>query len=311
MPCTKMRGQGGVAVVYREELRILITICKTDAHNRYMWIKLDIKPKPMFIAGCYIPHRESPFYDAFNVEKNDPFEALYADVNTYAQEGMIMLIGDMNGRIANAQMQMVDLMTPPMLEHNEMLDPTWKRCSKDLTTNPQGIALLSMMTSLQLIAVNGTKKFEKLGECTCYTANHGKSVIDYVLIANEASHIVSNFTIGQRSSNSDHTPIHVWLMYLRGRTPQLQGWHMLVDGSPDHMEQEYVEDTMLICKYEPYTLDRLQSTLSVSVVPVNLLSIGTSHQVLWLAWTMYAVGESSRVLLGLLQVRPVDTWDFV
>lgn len=255
MPCTKMRGQGGVAVIYREALRKLITICKTDAYNRYIWIKLDIKPTPMFIAGCYIPHRESPFYEAFNVGKNEPFEDMYADISTYAQEGMIMLIGDMNARIANAQMQMVDLMTPPMLEHNEILDPQWERCSKDLTTNPQGIALLSMMTSLQLIAVNGTNKFEKSGECTCYTANHGKSVIDYVLIANEASHIVSNFTIGQRSSNSDHTPIHVWLKAPNQKgqkQPHAQSWTYKMQADKKRMYADYLDNALAHITMPPH-----------------------------------------------------------
>ncbi|MCO5608978.1 hypothetical protein L7F22_063197 [Adiantum nelumboides] len=51
-------------------------------------------------------------------------------------------------------------------------------------------------------------------------------------------------------------------LHLRGRTPQLQGLHMPVDGSPDLQEQVYVDDTMLFCQYAPDTLDRRQSTLS-------------------------------------------------
>ncbi|MCO5558501.1 hypothetical protein L7F22_012086 [Adiantum nelumboides] len=50
-------------------------------------------------------------------------------------------------------------------------------------------------------------------------------------------------------------------LYLRGRTPQIQGLPMPIDGSPDLVEQEYVDDTMIFCQYDSDTLDRLQSTL--------------------------------------------------
>ncbi|MCO5557498.1 hypothetical protein L7F22_011063 [Adiantum nelumboides] len=67
---------------------------------------------------------------------------------------------------------------------------------------------------------------------------------------------------------------------------------------------------MLLCQYAPDTFDSLQSALSVFVVPVDLTSTSTSHQVSWLALRMFADGKSSRVLLGLLRARHVDTWGF-
>ncbi|MCO5612476.1 hypothetical protein L7F22_066744 [Adiantum nelumboides] len=36
-------------------------------------------------------------------------------------------------------------------------------------------------------------------------------------------------------------------LYLKGRTPQIQGLHMPIDGSPDLVEQEYVDDTVIFC----------------------------------------------------------------
>ena len=94
-----------------------------------------------------------------------------------------MLIGDMNACIAHAQMQVVDFMTYPKDENKrDVIDPMWERCSKNLVTNPQGVALLSMMTSMQLVALNGKQGFANLRECTCYTANKGMSTIDYALI---------------------------------------------------------------------------------------------------------------------------------
>ena len=233
MPNKKMRGQGGVAVMYKEELKTMISVCKTDAYKRYIWIKIETGPKtkPMYIAGCYIPHRESPFYCAFNVEKNSPFEDLYADVNKYAQEGNVMLMGDMNARIGHAQMQVVDLLAQIDItnEWNEkdVTESMWERCSKDLVTNPQGIALLSLLTSMQLVVLNGTQCFENSGDNTCYTANKGMSTIDYALIDYRAAHIVQKFKIGDRSPNSDHTPIHAWIKMQASKgqaQPQTKTW---------------------------------------------------------------------------------------
>ncbi|MCO5610249.1 hypothetical protein L7F22_064485 [Adiantum nelumboides] len=161
---------------------------------------------------------------------------------------MVMLIGDMNARIAHAQMQIVDLMTPPSLEHkSDILDPIWKRCSKDPVTNPQGVALLSMMTSLQLIAVNGTNRFANSGECTCYTANKGMSAIDYALITHEDSHFVSNFTIGERSPNSDHTPIHVCLRVHTqkgSKQPHARSWTYKMQIDKKTMYADHLENAL-------------------------------------------------------------------
>ncbi|MCO5577608.1 hypothetical protein L7F22_031439 [Adiantum nelumboides] len=61
-------------------------------------------------------------------------------------------------------------------------------------------------------------------------------------------------------------PRQTMALYLRGMTPQIQGLHMPIDGSPDLVEQEYVDDTMIFCQYDSDTLDRLQSTLFFAVL---------------------------------------------
>ncbi|MCO5612696.1 hypothetical protein L7F22_066965 [Adiantum nelumboides] len=117
----------------------------------------------------------------------------------------------MNARIANTQMQKIDLMTPVNADKIDVLDSQWERCSKDSMTNPQGTAMISLMTSMQLAAMNGTYRFSESGGYTCYTANKGMSTIDYALINYAAAHMVQNFAIGDKLPNSDHIPIHVWI----------------------------------------------------------------------------------------------------
>ena len=81
--------------MYKEELQNMITVCKEDPYKRYIWIKIALEPKSIYIAGCYIPHRESTFYEVFKVEKTNPFEDLCDDVHAYAQKGIVMLMGDL------------------------------------------------------------------------------------------------------------------------------------------------------------------------------------------------------------------------
>ncbi len=198
--------------MYKEELHKVIKISKVDEYKRYILVKIETKDKPIFIAGCYIPHRESSFYNAFKIDKGDPFGELYADIETYTQEGIVMLMGDLNARIAHTQMQVVDFtLHPANKEGYDTPDPMWERCSYDQITNPQGSSLISMMTSMQMIVINGSRKFADSGKHTCYTANNGRSTIDYVLVRYDGSHIIHDFAVGERSPNSDHTPIHVWL----------------------------------------------------------------------------------------------------
>ena len=98
----KMRGQGGVAVMYKEELQSMITVCKEDMHKRYLWVRAHTKEKDVFITGCYIPHRELPFYNVSHIDKNDPFEDLCMDIEAYKQRGAVLAVGDLNARIAHA-----------------------------------------------------------------------------------------------------------------------------------------------------------------------------------------------------------------
>ncbi|KAI5074838.1 hypothetical protein GOP47_0010799 [Adiantum capillus-veneris] len=84
-------------------------------------------------------------------------------------------------------------------------------CSEDKGVNPQGMALISMLTTWQLIALNGTGKYANSGTHTCYTSNKGMSVIDYVIVTYAAAHLIGKFTVGEISPNSDPTPLHVWL----------------------------------------------------------------------------------------------------
>ena len=65
------RGSEGVAVLFKEELRPLISIVRRDDEARYMWVKIEVEiGRPLYIAICYFlpstshyatPKDQSPF----------------------------------------------------------------------------------------------------------------------------------------------------------------------------------------------------------------------------------------------------------
>ncbi|MCO5594246.1 hypothetical protein L7F22_048273 [Adiantum nelumboides] len=153
-----------------------------------------------------------PFYDLHNLSKNDPFADLYTDIATYTPQGAVMILRDLNACRANIQVQLVDYSIHPADKDGDLvLDAMWDRCSCDHLMNEQGSALISMMNSMQLVVMNGTKKFASSGTYTCYTSNHGRSTNDYALVSHNALDLIGHFKVGARSPNSDHTPIHVCL----------------------------------------------------------------------------------------------------
>ncbi|MCO5553980.1 hypothetical protein L7F22_007506 [Adiantum nelumboides] len=258
-----MRGQGGVALIYKEELQEAIEVCKVDEHKRYIWAKVHTNDVPIYIAGCYIPHGESPLYNVDGLDKKDPFNDLCMDISMYAKTGVVVVIGDLNSRIAHAQAEIVDHSMQPFEKQGQItLDPVWDRCSSDLNVNAQGSAMLSMMQSMHMVVLNGTKKFPLPGGYTCYTANKGTSTIDYALIGYEALGMVEEFAVGDRSPNSDHTPIHVNLQIpLNMTTPKkhLEGWSYKMH----FQKKQHYADTMELLLMHQEIPNDIQETWGV------------------------------------------------
>ena len=59
----------------------------------------------MYIARCYIPHKESPFYARYEVAPQEPFGDLSMDVCAYLQQRHVMVLGDLNARVERMQFQ--------------------------------------------------------------------------------------------------------------------------------------------------------------------------------------------------------------
>ena len=95
------RGSGGVAVLFREELRPLLHIVRRDEQSRYMWVRLRAETgRFLYIAICYFP----PATSAYATPRGQsPFTVLDDDIWEFSKDGDIILLGDFNARTGNSQ----------------------------------------------------------------------------------------------------------------------------------------------------------------------------------------------------------------
>ncbi|MCO5590498.1 hypothetical protein L7F22_044468 [Adiantum nelumboides] len=179
------------------------------------------------------------------------------DIAMYAKCGNVMVMGDMNARIAHTQTEIWDHGLQPFdKDGHTALDPAWDRRSSDETVNAQGLTMLSMMQSMNMLVLNGTRRFEGTGHFTCYTSSKGASTIDNALVAHDALDIIDTFEIGSISPNSDHIHIHVRLL------ASMETWSQK-KRAPSTYVMDYKKrstytrmlDTPLECRDIPYDIE--------------------------------------------------------
>ncbi len=99
------RGSGGVAVLYKNELRDRVCVVHKDVDARYMWIRIQKgHRKKLYIAICYFP----PAYSRFAPHGESPYSPLYEDILRFCSMGDIILLGDFNARTKNEQTTLFD-----------------------------------------------------------------------------------------------------------------------------------------------------------------------------------------------------------
>ena len=199
-----------MACIVRKHLDNMVSLEKKDAHNRYLWLKINGLDKPLYVASCYIPHRESKFYAQENIMVDDAFEDLSMDICHYRSQGYVLVMGDFNARIGDMQPQSACF---DETDDNECLEipDGWLRQSADHMTNTQGKLMKYMLNGLHMLVLNGMACFKRCGEFTCYASSGGSSVVDLAIAHVDSMHIIDDFQLGEKRPESDHVPLYVQL----------------------------------------------------------------------------------------------------
>lgn len=189
------RGSGGVAVLFKEELKPLLQIVRKDEQARYMWVRLKAETgRFLYIAICYFPPSTSVYSSP---KGQSPFSILDNDIWEFSRDGDIILLGDFNARTANSQTVFYDT-SEEMLREVDVSQMGLVRQSQDKEQTEYGTYLREMTTIHGLAILNGLEAFPSSGGFTCFPHRHGASTVDYIITSPSFMSSIQDFKVGPR-----------------------------------------------------------------------------------------------------------------
>ena len=156
------KGSGGIAIMVRREVGEVEMITEKRMDG-LMWTKIVCVGRKLFIATVYIVP-EGTVRAGQNISIREELER---DIGKYKERGMVMVLGDMNGRIGNL-----------MSVINE--ERIYQRDNIDRKENNNGKELVRLMNRTGMVIMSGIRRTSKY---TCIKEGKyglGKSVVDHV-----------------------------------------------------------------------------------------------------------------------------------
>ena len=151
----------------------------------------------------YIPPAESPHF------KDQTFAALEGEINHFQTQGNILLVGDMNARIAEE-------LDTTKTKGDKYISNKTNTClslpprnNYDKMTNKHGKGLLQLCRALSLYIVNGRIRGDSFGRYI-YSSSLGSSTVDYAITDLDPLSFRA-FTVKQQTPFSDHNQINIYL----------------------------------------------------------------------------------------------------
>ncbi|CAC5383251.1 unnamed protein product [Mytilus coruscus] len=210
------RHSGGIIGYYKKEIAKGITnINGTKSQNR-LWLKLEKEffgfKEDLYICAIYVPPINSNYFE------ND-YNLLENDFNTFARQGKILLMGDMNARtgkcpdfIKGNSCQINNFDAENLIPDYYEVDTKISRNNQDNVTNVQGKSLLELCIASRLRILNGRFIGDSLGYYMfTYMSINGYSAVDYALISESLLSSVKYFQTDDFTYLSDHVQIQLTL----------------------------------------------------------------------------------------------------
>lgn len=184
------RASGGELIGYNKNK--LGNIASFVQLNNRVAMKIDIGGQPVFLAPVYLNGR----VDSWERE----WLELWDMIENNKMGDNLILIGDLNGRIAERQELKEELL-------NSLNLVKARRVSKDKVINEKGKRILEMCEWFNLVVLNGRMSGDEKGEMT-YIGGMGESVIDLCCVSLDVLKLISDFRVGAVAF-SDHMPVEV------------------------------------------------------------------------------------------------------
>ena len=121
--------------------------------------EVNLGKENLYIAACYIPHKESNYYSRFGLEHDDPITNLSQGMLVFEKLVKVFHMGDFNARVRKYQ-------NTEILEEN-IVDPGLLHDSKDCIMMDYGRILIHMLDCTDMIVLNGINVFPLTNVLTC------------------------------------------------------------------------------------------------------------------------------------------------
>ena len=73
-----------------------------------MWVEVTLCKGKLPVACCCILHRESNYYDLYELDRDDHFSNICVDILIYEKIGKVLVVGDFSVRVTTYQNVEVD-----------------------------------------------------------------------------------------------------------------------------------------------------------------------------------------------------------
>lgn len=209
------RGARGGVAVYLANTLPPATLWKQRKQDGVLWIRVLVEDALFFIAVCYLPPKNSGGYPSDQIESW--FQQLAAEITEARREGMVLVAGDFNARVADdpdfPEQFRIDRSwnTFDLLEDAEASRSTRRSC--DQHVNEQGKRLLELCKETGLRIVNGRTPGDEVAAATSVGKDgNGKSVVDLFLCCPKAMPLVSKLLVSEKMApNMDHNSVFMEL----------------------------------------------------------------------------------------------------
>ena len=189
-----MKSFGGIAVFLEEYLikSNAVEWIKTENED-VIWLRFN---KKFLNSNCHL-YIGCTYLNPSNKVQNDIcFSNLRKDIEKFASQGFIMILGDLNARIGTSH-DFINISNDVNCAEPNSEPVTVFRNSEDkVKPNKRGKELLSLCKELDISVLNGRKAGDMYGKITCFRSN-GCSVVDYGLCSNDFIKNVLFFKVGR------------------------------------------------------------------------------------------------------------------
>ena len=265
------KGSGGVLIYFKNTLHKFLTKIPS-ASSDSLWVKLDKHgfdlASDIYICCSYIVPRPSLYFQPHN--EVDKMTILCNEISHYKSRGEVILMGDLNSRVAQSQ-ENHETFNDEYDQYANVLDTSHtievaQRHNMDKSPNQNGNDLMHIINDSHMFILNGRCPGDLSGKFT-YHGPNGSSSIDLCIVSDTMYNRILYFQVLEPQWFTDHCPISVALKTNRCIEQQKNDTHInpcnKLKWSPEH-EQVFMSNMSSV-----ETRERLRTFLSVTLTDVD------------------------------------------